>query len=361
MRILVASVRVPTPDFDAASARLEHLLDAFVADGHEVTFACTHSLHQLAHRLSRDEARLRAKGVDLVGEPRAHLAACGSQYDLVVACYLATAHHLAPALASLAPRARTVFDTVDVDHVRLFRTAKVTGNQPMLARALRSKAIEVAAVGSYDHTFAVSDDERALLAQLCPEASISVLGAPREVRAIGEVPPVQGRRGAVFVGNFLHLPNQDAMTHYVEAVLPSFDVPPALRIVGGGDNPVIDGLTRAGVERVGWVPSVAAELDRARVFVAPLRFGSGIKGKVLEAMAHGLPVVTSSIGAEGLAAVPERDVLVEDRPAAFAAAVARVLADDELWGRLSRHGLARAAELCSFARFRDQLRVVTAR
>lgn len=361
MRILVASVRVPTPDFDAASARLEHLLDVLVADGHAVSFACTHTLPQFAHRQPHDEARLRAKGVDLVDDVRAHVVADGSQYHLVVASYLAPAHHLAPLLASHAPQARTVFDTVDVDHVRLFRTAKITCNQPMLARALRSKAVETATIGSYHHTFAVSDAERALLARLCPTASISVLGAPREVRAVDDVPPVHGRQGAVFVGNFLHLPNQDAMTYYVEVVLPAFASPPPLRIVGGGDNRVVDALARAGVERVGWVNSVAAELDRARVFVAPLRFGSGIKGKVLEAMAHGLPVVTSSIGAEGLAAVPGRDLLVEDRPDAFAAAVARVLADDELWSRLSCNGLARAAELCSFSRFRDQLRVVTAR
>jgi O-antigen biosynthesis protein len=89
-------------------------------------------------------------------------------------------------------------------------------------------------------------------------------------------------------------------------------------------------------------------LDAHRISVAPLRFGAGIKGKVCEALAAGLPVVTTSVGAEGMGLASGDEVLLEaDTPETYAAAVVRLLRDDALWARLAEGGRAYAEERLS--------------
>ena len=85
---------------------------------------------------------------------------------------------------------------------------------------------------------------------------------------------------------------------------------------------------------------LAAMLARARVAVAPMRYGAGLKLKTVEAMAHGVPVVSTALGAEGLGGTERLHLLVADEPHEIAAAIAALLADDELWRRLSDRGRA---------------------
>jgi glycosyltransferase involved in cell wall biosynthesis len=85
----------------------------------------------------------------------------------------------------------------------------------------------------------------------------------------------------------------------------------------------------------GYVPEVEPYLFAARVFIAPLRFGAGIKGKVGEAMAHGIPVVTTTIGAEGFGLTHGLDVMIADDPESFAAAIEQLYSQKELWERVA--------------------------
>jgi glycosyltransferase involved in cell wall biosynthesis len=97
-------------------------------------------------------------------------------------------------------------------------------------------------------------------------------------------------------------------------------------------------LAAEGIEVHGWVADLDPLFDAARVFVAPLRYGAGIKIKVLDSLAHGVPVVLSPIAAEGLHVTHERDALVASSPQAFAAAVVRLHGDEDLWHRLVEGG-----------------------
>jgi len=83
------------------------------------------------------------------------------------------------------------------------------------------------------------------------------------------------------------------------------------------------------------VPDVQPLLDEARVFVAPLRFGAGVKGKIGEAMSCGLPVETTTIGAEGLGLTHEKNVLINDHPGSFANTICRLIEDYSLWQKIS--------------------------
>ena len=95
-----------------------------------------------------------------------------------------------------------------------------------------------------------------------------------------------------------------------------------------------------GVEFVGFVEDLEPWMARCRVSISPLRYGAGVKGKVNQAMSHGLPVVATRVSIEGMHLVEGEEVLVAEDAAGFAEAVARLYADEALWSRLSAAGVA---------------------
>lgn len=143
----------------------------------------------------------------------------------------------------------------------------------------------------------------------------------------------------VFTGNLGYHPNEEAVLWFVREVWPlvrSKHPRARLQIVGANPGRQMRSLEREGVEIAGQVPDVASYLRRATIAICPMRSGSGIQNKVLEAMACGAPVVASSIANRGVQAVAERDLLVADSPRAFADSITRLLADRTLRARLGR-------------------------
>jgi glycosyltransferase involved in cell wall biosynthesis len=147
----------------------------------------------------------------------------------------------------------------------------------------------------------------------------------------------------LFVGNFLHGPNVDAVTWLIEDILPKVHGL-GLTVVGG--NPPQHLVERAGprVSFAGYVPDMTPYLDAARVSVAPLRYGAGMKGKIGEAMAAGLPVVTTPIGAEGMGLVDGMSALISSTAEGFAAAVTQLAGDRALWESIAAAGRALVGE-----------------
>jgi glycosyltransferase involved in cell wall biosynthesis len=116
------------------------------------------------------------------------------------------------------------------------------------------------------------------------------------------------------------------------------------RVIGAEPTPEIRDLAGPDIEIVGSVDDVAPYFERARLSVAPLRYGAGVKGKVNQSMALGVPVVVTSIAAEGMYLEHEENALIADAPESFAAAVVRLWRSEELWERLSRGGRANVEE-----------------
>jgi len=117
-----------------------------------------------------------------------------------------------------------------------------------------------------------------------------------------------------------------------------------LLVVGPEPGQELERLSSQDVIVTGWVKELDPYLDGARVFVFPLRYGAGIKGKIGESMAHGLPVVTTTVGAEGMGLEDGREALIADRPEEFAAKVVELYTRKDLWQSLSRAGMAYVEE-----------------
>ncbi|MDE2491335.1 MAG: glycosyltransferase, partial [Elusimicrobia bacterium] len=171
--------------------------------------------------------------------------------------------------------------------------------------------------------------------------------------------PAAGAR-LVYVGHYPHYPNEEAVVRFCRRILPRIRRrrPDAtFAIVGSSPTEAVLRAAREtpGVSVTGTVPDVRPHLAEAAVFVAPIRLGRGIKGKVLEAFAMGLPVVASPLAAEGLGARPGRELLAARGDAAFADAVVALLDSPARRAELGAAGRRFAVERCDWNRLAQGL------
>jgi glycosyltransferase involved in cell wall biosynthesis len=148
---------------------------------------------------------------------------------------------------------------------------------------------------------------------------------------LSDTPPV--RSTLIFVGGFSHDPNVDAVLHFCRDILPLIrNNKPDVHFTIVGSNPPdeIRLLENEAVKVTGYVPRTTTYLHRSCVSVAPLRYGAGMKGKIGEAMAHGVPVVTTSVGAEGMGLINRKNAMIADSPQDFASAVLELLSNNSL-------------------------------
>jgi glycosyltransferase involved in cell wall biosynthesis len=247
----------------------------------------------------------------------------------------------AAALNRCAPNCAVILDTVDLHHVREERQAKIAGDAAALAQARLTRVAEMRCACLADQVWAVTPTEASVLRTTgTPVRVIPVIHTPET-----GAPGFADRRGIAFLGRYVHAPNVDAVRFYMDAVHPlvSGRLPEAGLTLAGSDPPEeIRSYSRsdARVTVPGYVADHRALLKAHRVGVAPLRFGAGMKGKIGESMACGLPCVTTSIGAEGLGIESGREAFVADGPREFAEAVVRLYRDAGLWERMSREGVA---------------------
>lgn len=195
-----------------------------------------------------------------------------------------------------------------------------------------------------DHVLAVSDADRDALLRLAPEATITVVRngydpAPQPLSkdAARCLSPAQSACDSpliLFVGKMDYRPNVDAMLWFGSSIFPLIQrqFPHVrLQIVGMNPHPRLDRLRRnSGIEIVGKVLDLEPLLAQAAVYIIPLRVGGGTRFKALEAMAHELPVVTTSLGIEGIPAKDGRELLIRDTARDFSQAVVDLLRDRQL-------------------------------
>jgi GT2 family glycosyltransferase len=344
--VLVIDHRVPTPDQDSGSLRMLGLLRALDGHGCRITF--------LPDDLASNEpysARLRGMGIEVLDGPIdvwRELVTIGPQLRLVIASRPYVASRYLHVLREHAPGATIAYDTVDLHHLREARRSEIGRQRLASGVAASMRELELGLVRATDVTLVVSEEERAQIAQDVPGARVEVVANVHDL--VEEVAPLEPRAGLLFVGGFEHLPNIDGAEYLVRSILPLVrrelgDV--LVTIAGSKPTQAVLALASAGVEVTGYVPELEPLLDRSRLMVAPLRYGAGMKGKVTQSLAHGLPVVTTPTGAEGLGAVDGRDMLIAEDAEAFAAAVVRLYRDDALWRTLSANGRALVDRVCS--------------
>ncbi len=338
---LVIDYDFPAPDRDSGSLRLVNLLRLMQELAYDITLL-TMSLQPrpgYVTDLQRDGIRCLYR--PYVSSLHEHLREQGYRYHVVMLCRMETADALMPAVRQYCPRATVIFDTVDLHFLRLSRQAMLTPTRRLQALADRAKKTELAMIAAADHTFVVSETERDLIVDLSPRSNVSLVSNIHSTAAA--CPPYSERAGILFVGGFNHPPNLDAVNYFVEQILPRLQASdPAINcLVVGADPPrQIRHLRLKQLQVLGHQPSLEPFLCGCRLSIAPLRFGAGVKGKIHESLAHGLPVVATSLAAEGMHLQDGESVLIADDPDSFVAAILRLYNSPQLWRRLSDNGIS---------------------
>jgi GT2 family glycosyltransferase/SAM-dependent methyltransferase/glycosyltransferase involved in cell wall biosynthesis len=343
--VLVVDHRVPTPDRDSGSVRMEQMLLNLRTLGYRVSF-----LPDDANAPEPYTSHLQRQGIEVLYGPillPEIMSAFGPRLRLAILSRPYVAPRYVHWVREFAPRARLAYDTVDLHYLRERRRALQDDTaDPRISEGFMH--LELALAHACDVTLVVSEDERLELAAAAPDLAVEVV--PNANPLSPHVRGPEGRSGLLFVGGFQHPPNIDAAVHLVRVIMPRVwrqigDVP--LTIVGSHAPPEVLALASPAVHVAGWVEDLAPLLDGSRAMVAPLRYGAGMKGKVTQSLAAGLPVVTSSIGAEGLDAVAGQHLLLGDDPDALTARIVELCRDDELWATLSEGGRALVERCCS--------------
>jgi sugar transferase (PEP-CTERM/EpsH1 system associated) len=201
---------------------------------------------------------------------------------------------------------------------------------------------EHAALNWVDGALAVSEQDRARLVHRCPGLRTALIPNGVDLDYFRPTPQPATRRHLVFTGSMDWRPNQDAARYFVRDILPLLrKARPDLECAFVGRDPPADIRELAmvpGVHITGTVEDVRPYVERAAVYVVPLRIGGGSRLKILEAMAMGRAVVSTTVGAEGLDVVHDRHLMLANDPSGFAASVLRLLDDPDMCMRLAAAG-----------------------
>lgn len=321
------------PDRDAGSLALLGFMHGLLDAGWVVKFWPENQAYDPVYTPG-----MEAAGIEVIDQRRGEefvrwLERDGPTLDHVVVARPETAANMVGPLLRLTT-ARLSYYGHDLHFARMRSEAEALGDASLLAAADRMERLERRMWRSFDTVIYLSADEAQTARALEPGVeAVAVVPFCFEIAPPRDAPPPE--RLLLFVAGFARSTNVDAAVWLVREIMPllTAEIGP-VRLILAGANPADTVLALAGpqVEVTGFVTDaeLATLYHQARVAIVPLRFGAGVKGKVVEALSVGLPVVTTPVGAQGIEGLADL-VPVHDDPAALAGALVLLLRDDARW------------------------------
>jgi GT2 family glycosyltransferase/glycosyltransferase involved in cell wall biosynthesis len=350
--VLVADEILPMHDRASGAHRMYQIMRILLSQGVHVTFIARekHFVEQYLAPLQElgleihtpDPMALQAMGKLNTLEPYLDLPELLQRCppDLAILSFWHVAEYYLPLIRKYSPSTLIAVDSVDLHFQREFREAQLVKKTEVNWVSLNEKRHrEIAVYKQADELWVVTEADLKTIRPLVNQLPIRVVPNIHP-----DTPPpksFESRQGLLFVGNFWHTPNQDAVSHFCMEILPLINkIKPGIPVVIAGNHPTheIQQFASEQVTITGYVADLHPYLRKARISICPLRYGAGMKGKVGEALSWGLPVVTTSVGAEGMNLVDGEHALIADSPETFADAVVKLYEQKELWVRLSRNG-----------------------
>ena len=341
-RLLIIGFVWPEPKSSAAGSRMMQLIELFVEQGYEITFAST----ALNLEFSEDVSALGVtpKPIEL-NASSFDVFITELQPDIVVFDRFMVEEQFGWRVASYCPNALRILDTIDLHCLRLARQTAVKEQREFGLDDLYSDTAkrEIASILRCDVSLMVSEFEMELLHNYFKIASNLLYYLPIFASRVGDIPSFEERSGFMFIGNFLHEPNWDCVKYLSEVIWPLIhaQLPDAkLMVYGAYPMQKVMELHKAKLNfySMGRAEDAIEVTKNARVVLAPIRFGAGIKGKLLDAMRCGTPSITSSVGAEGMNGALDWNGFVSDSPTDFAEKAVALYHDKKVWEKSQQNG-----------------------
>ena len=323
--ILIIDHYAPTFDKDSGSVRMLNMLQILQKMDYKVSFwpddltydpRYTKTLQNLGIEIYYGELSFE----DFIREH-------GNNLDAVLMSRPATAKKYLQ-LVKKYSNAQTIFDTVDLHFVREQRRMELEVQD--------WKNLEFFLAEEADSTLVVSPTEKEILAAENFADNVSVVSNIHSLEPC--INSFEDRHGLMFIGGFAHPPNEEGIVWFIEYILPLIrkKIPDIhLTIVGSDTTERLRAMESPTITVTGYVEDVSCYFSESRVFVSPLLHGAGVKGKIGQSFSYGLPVVTTSIGAEGMHLTDRHNALISDSETAFASKVIDLYTDKFLWQQIS--------------------------
>lgn len=238
------------------------------------------------------------------------------------------------------PNVRLVFDMVDFHYVRLLREYELSGNPTLKAEAEKFLKIELENCKLADTVIAISKTDKHLLKQHfnASEKVVLISNIHQHIDKDSDFIGFENRKDILFVGSFRHDPNNDAVKYLKQIIMPLVwqtlpDV--KVNIVGSYITEDIKVLASTRFNLLGFVDNINVTLNAAKLFVAPLRFGAGIKGKIGQSLEHSLPLVTTDVGAEGFDFENQQEIMIANSAEEIAHKIVALYTNKALWDAAS--------------------------
>jgi GT2 family glycosyltransferase len=237
---------------------------------------------------------------------------------------------------------KILYFTMDLHYLRESRHYELDHNPLHLDESKRLKKLELELFSKADVILTPSTYEERVIKESFPHKYVFTIPIHfYEFPPESDKPGVDfsQREGILFLGGYDHLPNVDAVLWFVKEILPRVreQLPEVtFTVAGSHPPPEILLLQNEGIRVTGYIPDLGPIFEKSRVFVAPLRFGAGVKGKIITSIVYGVPVVTTGIGNEGFDLADGQEALIADAPEAFAAKVVELYSNKALWERLAQ-------------------------
>jgi glycosyltransferase involved in cell wall biosynthesis len=301
-RALVIDERVPKRNRDAASNAILSHMESLKRLGYDVAFAATEQFEAQNTDLSALESIESASfQPPLYGSIEEVMRRQDRTFDVVYLHRVSSASRYLVLARHYFPKARIIYSVADLHHIRLSRQAEAEDRPELVGFAKRVRLQEFMATATADAVITHSPFEAELLRKEVRGANVHVV--PWSIPVRPTQVPFAKRRGMAFIGGFRHQPNGDAARWLISEIMPLVrKTHPEIKclLVGSELPEWLAQLCGDGIEAVGHVDDLVEIFDRVRLTVAPLTYGAGIKGKVIESMASGIPCVCTPVAAEGL-------------------------------------------------------------
>jgi glycosyltransferase involved in cell wall biosynthesis len=333
--IIFADCSSLRPNRDGGSLRIYNILNIFIELGYNITY--------LNQDISCDQKtlyELKSKGVQIITSSWEYFFEnIQDKYEIAIVSRFGSASRSLHLIKKYCKSSKIIFDTVDMESLRQKRQSEILNDKKSEIDSINSQSMEDYIMHNTDATWIVSTKEKEIISFKYPEVKtyiIPTIQGFNKVQGLNE-----NRKNLIFIGGFKHYPNVDAVKYFISDILPivSKEIEDVKLDIIGEEFPINSIYLPDNVKYHGHVDNLDELFNSARLSVAPLRFGAGVKCKINMSMSYGVPVVTTSIGAEGMNIINGYTALIADNPVDFAKSIIKIYNSDELWTLLSKNGL----------------------
>lgn len=363
--ILVIDGYPPAYDRSSGGRRMFEMLKRLRELGHSVSFLASMGIEsKYVLQLSRygipsfggDPNHPLFKDIDYFTAHRPSLQnlLVNGGYDTVIVSPWTMGEWVLSDIRGSAPYVKIILDTCDVHFIRLERELEILETSADEVAQLKNRELDV--YRQCDALICVSEPDSQVLARYLPDARIFTIPNCHQLENLG--PDFDSRQGLLFVGNFTHPPNIDALRWFKNSIMNCLNLNNPdywLTVVGNDPKGIARAESALGVKVVGAVDELDSYYHKARIAIAPLRYGAGMKGKVGEALSYGIPLVASSIAVEGMHLTSKENVIIADSPEEFVCAIKDLVGNESLWLHLREVGRDHLETYFGPAKMRDSV------